>query len=153
MSRYQWIGICVGAAVVAFLAGYLVSWSGARTLEGRLRESQATLESTRHELEVYRLQGRLGAALTEAQRSNYERARQLMTQVFSDLQANLERLEDPQRRQAAERILAQRDELITQLSRAEPESTQRLMLLYTQWFAAVDPLGREAPAPVTPPAP
>jgi uncharacterized membrane-anchored protein YhcB (DUF1043 family) len=155
MTRTQWIGAGVGAVIVAFLIGYLVSWSSVRALDRRLTTTQTELETTRHELEVYRLQARLGAALAEAQRSNYERSRQLMTQVFSGLQENLGAFDDPSRREAAERILSQRDEIITQLSRAEPESTQRLTLLYTQWFSAVDPLGREAPAPatVTPPPP
>jgi len=149
MTRNQWIGAGVGAVVVAFLIGYLVSWTSVRALDGQLASTEVQLEETRFELELYRLQGQLGAALAEAQRSNFERARQLMTGVFSGLQENLGRMQDPERQAAAQRILAQRDELITLLSRAEPEATQRLMLLYTQFFAAVDPIGREAS--VTPP--
>jgi hypothetical protein len=153
MNRNQWIGVGVGAVVAAFLIGMLVFWPRARALDRQLGESRTELEATNHELEMYRLQGRLGAALAEAQRSNYERSRQLMTQVFSGLQANLDRMTDPERRQAAELILSQRDEIITQLSRAEPESQQRLMLLYTRLFAAVDPIGREGEASLTPPGP
>jgi hypothetical protein len=146
MTRNQWIGAAVAGLIVAFLIGFVPMWSRAGTLDRQLEEA-------RFELELYQIQARLGAALAEAQRSNYERARQLMTQVFASLQASTARIGDPQRRQAAESVLAQRDELITQLSRAEPESTQRLMLLYTRLFAAIDPLGRDAPATVTPPTP
>jgi hypothetical protein len=153
MTRNQWIGAGAAAIVVAFLIGFFISWSQARSLDRQLGDTRTVLEATAFELELYRLQGRLGAALAEAQRGNYERGRQLMTQVFAGLQDNLGRIADPERRQAAERILAQRDEIITQLSRAEPESRERLVLLYTQMFAAVDPIGREAPATVTPPAP
>jgi len=153
MTRNQQIGAVAVAVVVAFLIGFLVSWGRARTLDRDLGTTRAELQRTESELEMYQLQGRLGAALAEAQRSNYERARQLMTQVFAGLQDSRDRIEQPERRQAVDRILAQRDEIITQLSRAEPESTQRLTLLYTQMFAAVDPIGREAPATVTPPAP
>jgi septal ring factor EnvC (AmiA/AmiB activator) len=153
MTRNQWIGAAAAAVVLAFLIGFFVSWSRARTLDRQLGESRTELEATRFELELYQTQGRLGAALAEAQRSNYERVRQLMTQVFSELDASRDRIADPERRQAAELILAQRDEIITQLSRAEPESVQRLMLLYTRMFAAVDPIGRDAPATVTPPGP
>jgi hypothetical protein len=153
MTRNQWIGAGVAAIVVAFLIGFFISWSQARSLDRQLGETRTELEATAFELEMYQLQGRLGAALAEAQRSNYERARQLMTQVFAGLQASLERIQDPERRQVVERILAQRDEIVTQLSRAEPESRERLVLLYTQMFAAVDPIGREGPATVTPPAP
>jgi hypothetical protein len=152
MTQNRWVALAIAGLVLAFLIGFIPSWSRSRALDRQLGESRSGLEQTRHELELYQVQGRLGAAMVEAQRSNYERSRQLMTQVFTDLQANLERM-DPRQRQAAELILAQRDEIITQLSRAEPESTQRLMLLYTRLFAAVDPLGRDAPASVTPPAP
>jgi hypothetical protein len=147
MSRNQWIGAGVGAVVVAFLIGFFVSWTSVRTLDGQLASTQTELEQARFELELYQLQGRLGAALAEAHRSNFERARQLMSGVFSGLQDAMGRMEDPERRAAAQRILGQRDELITLLSRAEPEATQRLMLLYTQFFAAVDPIGREAATP------
>jgi hypothetical protein len=151
MTRNQWIGAAVGAVVAAFLVGFFVSWTSVRALDRELGATDAELEDTRFELELYRLQGRLGAALAEAQRSNFERSRQLVSGVFAGLQENLGRIQDPERRAAAQRILAQRDELITLLSRAEPEATQRLMLLYTQLFAAIDPIGGEAA--VTPPTP
>jgi uncharacterized membrane-anchored protein YhcB (DUF1043 family) len=153
MTQNRWVALAIVGLVLAFLIGFVPSWSRARALDSALGETRSELETTRFELDLYQVQGRLGAALAEAQRSNYERSRQLMTQVFSGLQANLPRMTDPDRRQAAELILAQRDEIITQLSRAEPESVQRLMLLYTHLFAVVDPLGRDAPAPVTPTEP
>jgi hypothetical protein len=146
MTRNQWIGAAVVGLIVAFLIGFVPMWSRTRTLDRHLEE-------TRFELELYRIQSHMGAALAEAQRSNYERARQLMTQVFASLQDASPQIADPQRRQGAEAVLGERDEIITQLSRAEPESTQRLMLLYTRLFAAIDPLGRNAPASVTPPTP
>jgi hypothetical protein len=146
MTRNRWIGAAVAAVVLAFLLGFLPMWSRASAVERQLEE-------TRFELELYRIQGRLGAALAEAQRSNFERARQLMTQVYASLQPASAQIADPERRQAMEAVLEQRDEIITQLSRAEPESVQRLMLLYTRFFAAIDPLGQGAPATVTPTAP
>jgi uncharacterized membrane protein YccC len=146
MTPNRWIGLAVLGLALAFLIGFIPSWS-------RLRALEQQLERTELELQMSRLQGRLGAAHAEAQRSNYERARQLMTQVFAGLQANLPQITDPEQRQAAELILGQRDEIITQLSRAEPESTHRLMLLYTRMFATVDPLGRAAPQAVTPSVP
>lgn len=143
MTRNQWIGLAIAGLVLSFLIGFIPSWSRSRALERELRE-------TRFELEMARLQGRLGAALAEASRSNYERARQLMTGVFSGLQENVGRVRDTAQQRELQLVLQQRDEIITLLSRAEPESTQRLMLLYTRFFAAVDPLGREAPTALTP---
>ena len=146
MTRNKWIGLAVTGVLIAFLIGFVPSWMRARSLDRELTE-------TRHELAIARLQGRLGASLAEAQRSNYERARQLMTGFFTGLQQNLPRVEDPAQRRELQAILQQRDEIITLLSRAEPESTQRLMLLDTRYFAAMDPAGQETPTALTPSTP
>jgi hypothetical protein len=146
MTRPKLIGLIVAGIAVAFFLGFLPQWSRARGLERELGD-------TRFELEIARLQGRLGAALAESQRSNYERARQLMTGFFSGVQQNLGRVEDPAQQQELRAILGQRDEIITLLSRAEPESTQRLMLLYTRYFAAMDPAGQATPTALTPSTP
>jgi hypothetical protein len=146
MSKPKMAAIAAAALLLAFLAGFLPQWSRARALEGEL-------ERTRFELALSRLEGRLGAALAEAQRSNYERARQLMTGVFSELQERTVFIEPPARRGELEAVLAERDEIITLLSRADPEATQRLNLIYTRFFAAVNPAMREAPGAVTPPPP
>jgi hypothetical protein len=146
MSRSRLIGLSVLALLVAFGLGFLPQWLRARSLDGELRE-------TRHELRMARLEGVLGAALAEALRSNYERSRQLMADFFSRLQGTVGEVENPKQRQELQAILAQRDEIITLLSRAEPESTQRLMLAYTRYFAAVDPAAKGAPTAVTPSPP
>lgn len=148
MSRNQMItaaAVALVALAVAFSAGFFPQRTRARTLA-------AELEATRRDLHFARMEGVLGAALAESLRSNYERSRQLMAGFFTELQASAGDVDDPVRRRELDAILAQRDEIITLLSRAEPESTQRLMLLYTRYFAAMDPAGRNAPA-VTPPPP
>lgn len=139
MDRNRLIAIAVGIALVAFLLGFLPQWTRANGLSDRLRE-------TRHELRMARTQGQIGAALTEALRSNYERARQLMVEVFSTLQAAAPSLLGAQRREV-DAILAQRDEVVTLLARAAPESAQRVMLIYTRYHAAFQP---PAPATTTP---
>ena len=151
IDRPKLIGLAVLAALVVFLLGFLPQWSRANRRGEELRETQ-------HELRMARLEGRLGAALTESLRSNYERSRQLMADFFSELQGSLGEVEDAGRRQALQGVLAQRDEIITLLSRAQPESTQRLMLLYTAYHAAANPGDRpaitpSAPPPAPPPAP
>lgn len=153
LSRPQLIGVVVLLVVVVFLVGFLPQWQRARGLSAELDATHTELEETREELRWARLEGVLGAALAESLRSNYERSRQLMTRFFSELQGSAATLEDPAQRRELEAILAQRDEIITLLSRAEPESTQRLMLVYTRYFSAMDPVGREAPTAVTPSPP
>ncbi len=146
MTRNQTIGLVIAGFVLAFLIGFIPSWT-------RVRAQERQLEEVRHELQVAQLQGRLGAALAESHRSNYERARQLMSGFFAEAQQLLPQVRDARQRQELQTILQQRDEIITMLSRAEPESTQRLMLLYTRYFAALDPVGRQSPTALTPSPP
>ena len=138
--------IVVAALVVGFLAGFVPQYTGKR-------HAQRDLAAARLELRLSRQQGRLGAALAESLRSNYERSRQLMARYFTEMQSTVGQVPDARKRQALTGILSQRDEIITLLSRNQPESAQRLMILYTQMFAAVDPEGTMAPAVTTAPAP
>jgi|GEM_PF-1193603 len=148
LDRPKLIGLAVLAGLVLFLLGFLPQWSRARSATRELAE-------TRQELRIARLGSRLGAALTESLRGNYERSRQLTAEFYTGLQDATARVEDPARRRALEGIQAQRDEMITLLSRAQPESTQRLMLLYTTYHAAADPGDRAlvTPSPPALPAP
>ena len=142
-SKVRTISIIAGLLVVAFLIGFVPQW-----LRGRSLQSELTVAT--HEVAMLDMGGRLAAALAESQRGNYERARQLMADFFKDLEAGMSGLEDPAQRQALNAIMSERDEIITQLSRAEPEATSRLNLMYTRYFAAVHPTGRQNPAAVTP---
>jgi hypothetical protein len=136
MDRNRIITIAAGAALLGFLLGFLPQWSRANGL----RDS---LEDTRLQLRTSQIENRIGAALAESLRSNYERSRQLMTTVFSDLQAVREQV-PPAQQKEVDTILAQRDEIVTLLARAAPESSQRLMLIHTRYHNAFS--GDRAPA-------
>lgn len=138
MDRNRQIATIAGIALVAFLLGFVPQWMRA----GRAGEDR---DAARFELRMSRTEGKIGAALTESLRSNYERSRQLMTEVFDELQASAPRLQGTQRREV-DAILSGRDEIITLLARAAPESSQRLMLLYTRYHTAFGP---QAPAAAT----
>jgi len=151
------LALVAAGVVIAFLLGFVPELVAKRRADRNLAASRQELAATRQELGLNRLQGRLGAAVAESLRGNYERARQLMAGYFTGVQDALPAVRDPKRRQAFTGILGQRDEIITLLSRAQPESSQRLMLLYTSMFAALDPQGAVGPAvtpsPPPPPAP
>lgn len=140
MDRNRLIAIAAGIALAAFLLGFLPQWSRANRLGERLTVAQ-------HDLRLSRIEGQMGAALAEAQRSNFEAARQRMTEVFSSLQAAAPGLAGVQRREV-DAILAQRDEIVTLLARAAPESRERVMLIYTRYHNAFHP--HAARAPITP---
>ncbi len=143
MDRNRLIAIGLGIAVVAFLAGFVPQWV-------RANRTGDQLQAARWELGVSRTEGKIAAALTESLRSNYERSRQLMTEVYGDLQAMSPRVDERQRQELAA-LLAQRDEMITLLARAAPESSQRLMLIHTRYRAAMHGTA-EAPQETATPA-
>jgi hypothetical protein len=140
------LALVIAGLLIAFLLGFVPEWMARR-------HADRDLAAARLELRLSRQQGRLGAALAESLRSNYERSRQLMAGYFTDLQSTLPEVADARRHQALSGILSQRDEIITLLSRAQPESSQRLMLLYTSMFTVIDPQGAVASAVTTSPPP
>lgn len=157
MTKPKLVGIVAAAVVVAFLIGFLPQWLQGRNqrseMESARQEWQTERAALQHDLKVARLEGRIGAALAESLRGNYERARQLMVSFYTDLQETIPALTDPTQKREMEAILDQRFEIVTLLSRAEPEATERLMLAYTRYFAAMDPIGQEAPTSLTPSPP
>jgi hypothetical protein len=136
MDRTRLIAIAIGIAVVAFFAGFLSQWTRANRMADDLAE-------TRFQLHASQTEGKIAAALTESLRSNYERSRQLMAEVYAELEAMEPRVDERQRAEIRA-ILARRDEIITLLARAAPESSQRLMMIHTRYRAAM--LGLPLPA-------
>ena len=143
MDRKRLILIAVGIALAAFLTGFLPQWA-------RANRNGDALEAARTELRVARTEGKIAAALTESLRSNYELSRQLMTEVYAEIQRYTPAAASETERRELQAILAQRDEIITLLARAAPESSQRLMLIHTRYRQAMNP--EAVVAPVTPPA-
>lgn len=139
MDRNRQIATAAGIALVAFLIGFFPQWS-------RANDKNDQLLATRAELQSSRTGGKIGLALTESLRSNYERSRQLMTEVFAEMQAAAPRLTGAQRTEV-NAILGQRDEIITLLARAAPQSSQRLMLLFERYHNAFLPAAPAAAAP------
>lgn len=147
------LGVVI-AAVVGFAIGAGWQYSSARAWRGELETTRTQLDTTRHELTFQRLEAMLGGATLEAQRGNHESARRLASRFFTTLQAEIESA--PQAAQPALRsILAERDVMITELSRASLESGGQLADLFDQYRSALgDPVGPLPPAsrPDTAPA-
>jgi hypothetical protein len=101
------------AVVIAFLVGFFWQWYEASTI----RDDLAT---TRVELEVERLRVRLGQASLAAQSGDFESARRQMSAFFTHLQERGDQLPD-EVAALADDFLGMRDEVITGLSRSNPE--------------------------------
>ena len=136
------------AAIVGFAIGAGWQYSSARAYRSDLESTRAELDTTRHELQFESLEATLGAATIEAQRGNYESARRLASDFFTDLQSATQVAPAASQPQLT-RILEQRDAIITDLSRGNLDSGGVLAELFAQWRTAMgEPVG-PIPAPGT----
>jgi hypothetical protein len=146
------LGIGAGGLTLGFLVGYLSQVGARRTVQDSLDATRQELQTARSELQLHGLQTRVGAAVAEAARGNFERARQLAASFYQELDSVAPSVTDATTQEAIRNALRERDEMITLLSRAAPESVARLMMLYTRLYGVFDTFGRRSPAMVTPPA-
>ena len=130
----RWL-IWAGAIVLAFLLGLLPMWWSKRNVS-------AELDRTRAELQQQQQLNSLAASAVYARRGEYETARQYASQFFTDVQAELDygdsKILDAQERTQMPVLMANRDEVITLLSRADPASAERLSNLYVEFRAVTD---------------
>ena len=119
--------------LVAFLLGLLPMWWSKRGVS-------TELDRTRIELKRQEHLNSLSAAAVYARRGEYETARQNASQFFSDMQAEMGNAESktltPQERAQIPQLLANRDDIITLLSRADPASAERLSNMYIEYRLA-----------------
>lgn len=127
------------AVVIAFSAGFLWQYSEART-------ARSELTATQQELGMERLRVDLGQAALAAQAGNFELSRQQMSSFFDALQERSAEMPDEVRGVATD-FLAVRDDVITGLSRSNPEYGAVLYRMHEDLSAAIDrSLGAGAPA-------
>lgn len=126
----------IGAAVIllAFLLGFVPMWLSNRQLSAEL--------STRDkELRRSRIQNTLTAATIYARRGEYETARQNTSTFFTDISSEIDKGTDgilsEQERIALTRVMAERDEVITLLSRNDPASAERLSNVFVEYTGVV----------------
>ncbi|MFP4624433.1 MAG: hypothetical protein ACOCVZ_09505 [Gemmatimonadota bacterium] len=118
------------AVVVAFAAGFLWQFYEATTVREQLTQAE-------QELAVERLRIRLGQAALAAQAGDYESARRQMSVFFTRLQEVGNELPNEMTGPAAD-FLAMRDDIITGLSRSNPEYAGVLYGMLEQMTAAAE---------------
>jgi len=123
---FRFLFVMIVLIAIAFLAGYVPC-----TL--RARETQATLQSTQIDLQLANLHRRLGVASHEAQRNNYANAAAAAREFFDGCGA-LARSEafdnQPRTRISLTAFANSRDEIMTKLAMADPQSKERLSSMY-----------------------
>jgi len=136
--------VAIIAIIIAFGAGYGLQYT-------RVMDLQKQLAAARGELEVQKLYVQLGQTAFEAQRGNYEAARREASAFFTALQAAVDSMTVEQKA-PFEPILAQRDNVITALSRANSDAADMLSGLFARIRGEAPPSMR-TPAESTSPAP
>lgn len=118
------------AVAIAFLAGFGWQFYEASTVRGELSVVE-------QELALERLRVHLGQAAMSAQSGDFERARQQMSTFFSQLQQTSDAV-DPEIQGIADDFLSMRDQVITALSRSNPEYGAVLYGMHQRLSAAID---------------
>jgi hypothetical protein len=119
------LGIYAIIGLVIFLAGFVPMWLKA-SANGEQRDA------ARRELHLSRMQNMLASSAVDAQRGEYESARQEASDFFTALRAQLDRNNaeaglTAQQREGLKPLLAERDDVITLLARNDPAAGPRLL--------------------------
>jgi hypothetical protein len=132
VKRY---GIYLIVAVAIFLLGLIPMW-----LKASANADQR--DAAQRELHLSRLQNMLASSAVDAQRGEYEPARQEASDFFTALREQLDKngadtALTPQQRDGLEPLLAGRDELITLLARNDPAAAPRLLDMHAAFRKAI----------------
>lgn len=129
----KWL-IGIGLLLLAFLIGLVPTWLSNRQLS-------ADLVTREKELRRSRIQNTLTAATIYARRGEYETARQHTSAFFTDVRSEMDKGNDgvltEQERSGISRVMAERDEIITLLSRNDPAAAERLSNTFIEYVGVV----------------
>ena len=122
-----------GVLLVVFLLGLVPMWLQSRAHAGRLAEAEGRLT-------LVGMQSNLASAAIDARRGDYEPARQAVSQFFTSLRAEIDKVDSSAltktQAEGVQPLLAGRDEIITLLARSDPASADRLADLYVAYRKA-----------------
>jgi hypothetical protein len=113
-----------------FLLGFVPMWLKASSaIEQR--------DAAQREVRLGQLQSTLGAALVDVQRGEYEPARQLTSDFYTNLRSQIDAANasvfTPAQRETLRSLLSERDEVITLLARSDPAAVDRLFAIYSSY--------------------
>ena len=134
--RIRRLVIYVALLLLAFLLGFVPMWIKSRECASRLAEAE-------RQSSLARMENSLVSAAMDAQRGDFETARVAASDFFTVLRAATSTDVDSALSQAqkdgARLLLAQRDQIITLLSRGDAASTDLLSDLYVSYRKLMNP--------------
>lgn len=133
--RIRRIVIYVALLLVAFLLGFVPMWIKSRDCSSRLAEAE-------RQSSLARMENSLASAAMDAQRGEYETARQAASDFFTSLRTETTKGVDSALSQAEitslQPLVTQRDEIITLLARGDATSADLLSDLYVSYREVVN---------------
>lgn len=128
-----WRKIVIYLAVAASLVllGLVPMWL-------RAAEAASQRDAARRELRLTQMQNTLGSAVIDAQRGEYEVARQTVSDFFTTLKEQVDAPGDKsvltaEQREGLRNLLTGRDDVITLLARSDAAATARLSEMYVSY--------------------
>ena len=129
----KWL-IIAGVVLLAFLLGFVPMWLSNRQLSADLLTREKDLRRSR-------ILGTLTGAVIYARRGEYETARQSASTFFTDARTEMDKggesVLSEQERIGLNRVMIERDEIITLLSRNDPAAAERLSNIFVEYVGVV----------------
>jgi hypothetical protein len=124
------VALYVTLSLGFFLLGFVPMWLKANSaMEQR--------DAAQREVRLTQLQNTLGAAMVGVQRGEYEPARQITSDFYTNLRSQIDAGSDSvftsAQREKLGLMLAERDEVITLLARSDPAAADRLFAIYSSY--------------------
>lgn len=134
-KRWKQVAIYVLLAVGFFLIGLV-------PMALRARQYADERDTAQHEVRLKQMETQLAAAVINADRGEYEPARQTASDFFTSLRSQIDR--GPQsdfsssQRERLTALLSERDDVITLLARSDPAAVNRLSEIYFTYQKAMN---------------
>jgi hypothetical protein len=112
-----------------FLLGFVPMWF-------KVNDAVEQRDAAQRQVLLTQLENRLGTAMVDVQRGEYEPARQTTSDFYTDLRRQIDAgasVFTPAQREKLRPLLGERDELITLLARSDPAAADRLYLVYSSY--------------------
>ena len=128
--HWKRVALYVSLSLGFFLLGFAPMWfKSTQAMEQR--------DAAQRGVRLAQLQNTVGAAVIEVQRGQYEPARQLTSDFYTNLRRQVDgdsgSVFTSSQREGLRSLLAERDELITLLARSDPAATDRLFVVYSTY--------------------